>query len=203
MNLLDHNIGQLARRIPGATRIFNQYQLDFCCNGNQRLGDVLQERGINPQGVLAALTPLINEPQPDPKLSSLSTSDLIDHILSRYHALHREQLPELIRLARRVEHVHGEQAYSAPAAWPIIWRGCCRSWRATCRRRRRSCSRCSSVASTGAMVHGPISVMRFEHEQHGAALARLAELTNDLQRPGAPAPPGARSIPACANSART
>jgi regulator of cell morphogenesis and NO signaling len=31
---------------------------------------------------------------------------LIDHILERYHAVHREQLPELIRMARRVEAVH-------------------------------------------------------------------------------------------------
>ena len=31
---------------------------------------------------------------------------LIDHILTRYHAVHREQLPELVRMARRVEAVH-------------------------------------------------------------------------------------------------
>ncbi|MGL1180974.1 hemerythrin domain-containing protein, partial [Vibrio parahaemolyticus] len=37
------------------------------------------------------------------------TSALIDHILTRYHARHREQLPELIRLARRVESVHGDR----------------------------------------------------------------------------------------------
>ena len=31
---------------------------------------------------------------------------LIDHILARYHEVHRQQLPELIRMARRVEAVH-------------------------------------------------------------------------------------------------
>lgn len=31
---------------------------------------------------------------------------MIDHILSRYHEVHRAQLPELIRMARRVEAVH-------------------------------------------------------------------------------------------------
>lgn len=33
----------------------------------------------------------------------------MDHILTRYHAVHREQLPELIHLARKVERVHGER----------------------------------------------------------------------------------------------
>lgn len=36
-------------------------------------------------------------------------SELIDHLLARYHEVHRVQLPELIRLAKRVEHVHGER----------------------------------------------------------------------------------------------
>jgi len=30
---------------------------------------------------------------------------------------------------------------------------------------------------------GPIAVMRFEHDQHGAALERMAELTNDITPP--------------------
>ena len=29
-------------------------------------------------------------------------------------------------------------------------------------------------------TQGPIAVMRYEHDQHGAALQRLAELTNDI-----------------------
>jgi len=35
-----------------------------------------------------------------------SPSELIDYILTRYHEVHREQLPELIRMAARVEAVH-------------------------------------------------------------------------------------------------
>ena len=37
MTYLDQSLGQLARTIPGATRIFDQYQLDFCCAGNRTL----------------------------------------------------------------------------------------------------------------------------------------------------------------------
>ncbi len=33
------------------------------------------------------------------------------------------------------------------------------------------------------MVQGPISMMRFEHEQHGEGLEELARLTNDITPP--------------------
>jgi len=40
--------------------------------------------------------PAMNEP----------TGDLIDHIRERYHAVRRRELPELVALARKVEHAH-------------------------------------------------------------------------------------------------
>src|SRR3989344_3369539 len=40
-----------------------------------------------------------------------SPSALIDHILARYHEVHRQQLPELIRMARRVEAVHRDNPH--------------------------------------------------------------------------------------------
>lgn len=43
-------------------------------------------------------TPVTDAPQ--------ETAALIDHILARYHETHRRELPELVRLARKVEAVH-------------------------------------------------------------------------------------------------
>lgn len=111
------------------------------------------------------------------------TGELIDHILARFHERHRAQLPELIRLARRVEEVHGDRP-ECPAGladhlgtmeqellshmqkeeqvlFPMLARG------------------------MGAMASAPITVMRMEHDDHGTALQRLADLTNDLTPPAA------------------
>ncbi|SFH87411.1 regulator of cell morphogenesis and NO signaling [Modicisalibacter xianhensis] len=110
-----------------------------------------------------------------------SIDELIDHILARYHAVHRQQLPELIRLARRVEHVHDERR-DCPSGlaehlegmhqeleshmqkeemilFPLLKRGLAHS------------------------AHGPIAVMCFEHDEHGESLARLMALTHDIQTP--------------------
>ena len=41
MELLDQSVGWLARNIPGSTRVFHEFQLDFCCGGNQPLRQAL------------------------------------------------------------------------------------------------------------------------------------------------------------------
>ena len=108
-------------------------------------------------------------------------AELTAYIVARYHRRHREQLPELVQLARRVEQVHAAKS-DCPAGlaehlvamqqeleshmmkeeqvlFPLLARG------------------------LRANAQGPVTVMRFEHEQHHEAIARLAELTHGLQAP--------------------
>jgi regulator of cell morphogenesis and NO signaling len=44
-------------------------------------------------------------------------AEIIDHIIVRYHDRHREQLPELILQATKVERVHADKP-SVRKAWP-------------------------------------------------------------------------------------
>ncbi|MGB0899768.1 MAG: hemerythrin domain-containing protein, partial [Psychrobium sp.] len=44
----------------------------------------------------------------DPKWNSANNEELIEHILKRYHQVHRQQFSELIELATTVESVHSD-----------------------------------------------------------------------------------------------
>ena len=44
----------------------------------------------------------------DPKWNSATNEELIEHILKRYHQVHRQQFSELIELATTVESVHSD-----------------------------------------------------------------------------------------------
>ena len=111
MEMIDQSLGQLARRIPGATRVFDAHHFDFCCAGNRTLRTVAAAAGVDADSIVAELRSLedraANSQVTD--WSAATDTALVDHILARYHAVHREQLPELIRLARKVEQVHGER----------------------------------------------------------------------------------------------
>ncbi|MDR0458245.1 MAG: iron-sulfur cluster repair protein YtfE [Burkholderiaceae bacterium] len=180
--LLDQPLGQIARRLAGATAVFREYGLDFCCNGNRTLRAAASDASQDAGAIAARLQGLRLMAESDERdWAAASPKDLIAHILERYHEVHREQFPELIRLARRVEQVHGERA-ECPLGladhlcamqqmleshmqkeemilFPMIERG------------------------AGAMAGGPIYIMRMEHDEHGQELQRMAEMTNNLMPP--------------------
>ena len=180
--LLDDALGALARTIPGATALFHTHQLDFCCGGKKSLRAAAAERSLDTAPIVAALKALQAVPAGDGRDWQQATpAELIDHLLTRFHARHREQLPELIRLSRRVETVHADRPECPTGLadhlttmaealeshmqkeeqilFPILLRG------------------------FPPMVHMPINVMRQEHDEHGEALARLVALAHGLDMP--------------------
>lgn len=179
--LLDRTLGDIACSIPGATRVFHEFHLDFCCGGQKSLRQAALERGIDADRVQGRLLALSGEDAQETDWRQVPPERLIEHLLQRYHAVHREQLPELIRLAARVEQVHGDREHcplgltellidmqqelqshmqkEEQILFPMIQRG------------------------GGMMAGGPISVMRYEHDQHGETLERIVALTDDMQPP--------------------
>ena len=47
MALLEQTIASLACEIPGATRVFHKFKLDFCCGGQQPLKDAIAHRNLD------------------------------------------------------------------------------------------------------------------------------------------------------------
>ncbi|MBV2164028.1 MAG: hemerythrin domain-containing protein [Comamonas sp.] len=115
------------------------------------------------------------------QLQATSDQDLVKHILSRYHAIHREQLPELIRLAQKVESVHASSG-NCPHGLADCLQGLAQELDAHMRKEEMVLFPLISRGQ-GAMAAMPINVMRMEHEDHGAELQRLAALTHDITTP--------------------
>jgi regulator of cell morphogenesis and NO signaling len=102
-SLKNRTIGEIAATLPGATAVFRKFKLDYCCGGDVALAEAVRKHGLDIATIEAALAALdLSKPAPAPE----ATDALIEHILNRYHATHRRELPELIRLARKVEAVH-------------------------------------------------------------------------------------------------
>ena len=97
------SVGEIAAVLPGASTIFRRTGIDFCCQGHVSLEDAARRRRLDLERLEAALGALDPAaPQPVPQ----ETDALIDYIQTRYHDGHRQQIPELIELSRKVEVVH-------------------------------------------------------------------------------------------------
>lgn len=174
----NQSLGVLAVQLPGATAIFRKLKLDFCCGGQQTLGDACAEKGLDAEQVLQKLRALEHTEE----LPHTPTPvELVDHILRRFHEVHRQQLPELIRMARRVEAVHRDH--------PQVPKGLADHLETMQEELLDHMAKEEQIlfpmltAGGNPMVSRPIGVMRHEHVSHGAQLEKLATLTTQHQPP--------------------
>jgi regulator of cell morphogenesis and NO signaling len=182
MNLLDQPLGELARDIPGATRIFNEHGLDFCCGGHVSLRAAATIKDFDPEVIALRLQQAIAAATPaDRDWNAATPAELVEHIVSRYHDTHREQLPELVRLAHRVETVHGEKPECPRGLGELLER--IQVEMESHMQKEEQILFPMLASGHGAMATGPIAVMRREHDQHGENLAQMAVLTNDISLP--------------------
>jgi regulator of cell morphogenesis and NO signaling len=185
MELVDQSLGQLARRIAGATRVFDNHHFDFCCGGNQSLRSAAAAAGVEVAPIVAELHALQARAASGTERDwdNATPTELVDHLLTRYHAVHREQLPELIRLARKVEQVHGERP-DCPVGLADHLTEMAQELESHMRKEEDVLFP-MIVRGHGAMAKAPISVMRMEHDDHGVALRRLEALTDGITPPRA------------------
>lgn len=178
---LNTPLGDLARSIPGATRVFHAHRLDFCCNGHITLAEAANRKQINAQLLSAELSSLQADTSTGTDWQQAAPSALIEHILERYHDVHRDQLPELIRLARRVEQVHGQRP-NCPNGLADHLDTMQQELESHMLKEEKILFPMLIEGQQNAAA-GPVSVMRFEHDQHGESLDELMRLTNDITAP--------------------
>jgi regulator of cell morphogenesis and NO signaling len=181
IDYLNSPLGDLARSIPGATKVFHDFRLDFCCNGHKTLAEAAKRKKINPQQVIDSLHVLTCDADDEQDWTAASPAELIDHILQRYHARHREQVPELIRLARRVEQVHGDRP-DCPNGLADHLTDMLQELESHMLKEEQILFPLLASGMSD-LAGGPISVMRYEHDQHGDALEGVIALTNDITPP--------------------
>lgn len=188
---INDTVGAIVRDHPALSRLFEQAQVDYCCGGQKTLAEACAKRGIDPQAFLKELeTFAATEPAPEVDLNALSLTELVEHIERLHHAYLHTELPRLEAMVTKVAKVHGDKeprlaqvrdlflALSAELAthlmkeeqvlFPMI-----RQLEASGTLPQFHCGR----------VANPIHRMEFEHDEAGATLAQLRQLTDDYTPP--------------------
>lgn len=105
----DTIIGELATHYPNAIPVLERLGLDYCCGGQRRLGNAVAEAGLEWPSVAAQLDEALalDEAKDSPSWAEASLVELMVHILERYHAKLREDLPMLSGMGEKVVSAHG------------------------------------------------------------------------------------------------
>ena len=183
VTLVEKSVGQVAAEYPEATQVFDRYGIDFCCGGGTALEIACEERGLDLLQVLSEIREARQRRvRPERRWDRASALDLVDHILEDFHEPLRQELPRLEALAKKFHEVHG-------AKDPVGFAEILRQVIALRRELELHMAKEEQILfpmiqrGVGAAAGSPIRVMRQEHDEAGAALARLRELTHDFTVP--------------------
>lgn len=177
----DRTLGQLAASHAGASRVFHRHGLDFCCGGAVSLAEAAAANGLDVELLLDELRAEAERPDGFERWNERPLDELIDHLLEHFHEAHREEVPRLLAMARKVEEVHADK--------PTCPRGLAAHLERMSAELEEHMQKEEQIlfpmvrAGRGRAAMMPIQVMEQEHRDHGANLERLRALTDDYTPP--------------------
>jgi len=177
----DRLLADLAVEHPAASRVFHRHGLDFCCHGRVSVKDACAKAGLDAGAVLAELEAATRAGDEGTRFDSVSFPQLVEHILEHFHADHREELPRLLEMARRVEKVHADKA-DCPVGLAAHLEAVAESLEDHMQKEEQVLFPLI-LAGRGRQAGMPISVMEDEHQDHGTNLAKLRQLAHEFVAP--------------------
>ena len=174
-------LGELVAAIPAAARVFHRYGLDFCCGGKQSLAQACAAEQLDPEAVIQEIETTAASEQEQVRWDQRPLEELIQHILDRYHAPLKTEIPRLADLARQVEDAHRDRP-DRPAGLADLLEEVRTAVESHLAKEEQVLFPLI-LSGRGQMAHMPVQVMIKEHEDHGQNLRRIRELTNDLRIP--------------------
>jgi regulator of cell morphogenesis and NO signaling len=184
--LPDRTVGEIVADNPSQARVFQAFGIDFCCQGGRTLRETCALKGLGLKTVVeqleasaAAKTPPENNP------ALLPPVELIQHILDKNHAYLRAELPRIHAMSERVAEVHGGHTPSLVEVFQVFC-AMAEELESHMMKKEQILFPAIQALCAGSRVmplDGPVACMLQEHDDAGAALARMRELTNGFTPP--------------------
>jgi len=181
MDYRNQPLGALAVAIPRATRLFRQYDLDFCCGGKQTLLRAVSKKDLDIDLIERLLAEIEQQPETSVNWQTATLTEIIHYIIPRFHDRHRQELPELVLMAEKVERVHGDKD-ACPHGLAVQLQTILDELTSHMMKEEQILFP-MIVSGMGRQASGPISVMEREHDDAGNILEEIKRLTNNVTPP--------------------
>ncbi len=185
--LLDRTVGELVAERPGRSRVFQAFQIDFCCQGGRTLREACDHKAVAHESVVEQLeAELVAKSTPAPNPAELPPHELAAYIFQTHHQFLWRELPRLHAMSERVAKVHGGHT---PSLVELVDVFCRLEEELTTHLMKEEMILFPAIAEMSegrgepVAVGGPIDCMLQEHSEAGEALARLRELSHGFQPP--------------------
>jgi regulator of cell morphogenesis and NO signaling len=181
---------------PQTIPVFERLGIDFCCGGNRPLDEACAAANVNVDEVLKSLESVLAEPVrlSDRELRAGSLAELISHIVTTHHGYVRTQVPEIHKLMEKVYTKHGEN-HPELANIRGIFQGVGQELMMHMMKEENILFPYIERMEESVVLHDPIlpppfgtvanpvRMMEHEHDQAGAALKEMREMSQGYTPP--------------------
>jgi regulator of cell morphogenesis and NO signaling len=107
-NFETRTVAEIALAEPVATRVFEDFGIDYCCGGKAPFIDACRRANADPQKVIELVESEIGRGNSLPSEDFETLTALIDHIEATHHVFTRSEIEHLTPLMAKVLRVHGD-----------------------------------------------------------------------------------------------
>ncbi|MDX1638135.1 MAG: iron-sulfur cluster repair di-iron protein [Balneolaceae bacterium] len=187
-------IGELVADDYRNAQIFKKFGLDFCCGGGKTLEEACRNKGIDIESLIRELNMLGEQTPSGDNYKDWSPDFLIDYIINNHHNYVRNKLPDMLGDARRVAKVHG-RAHPENVKILQLLESMSGELENHLRKEEeilfpyvKALVVAEKSESERKVPHfktaaDPIRMMEEEHEEAGATMAEIRELSNNFNPP--------------------
>ena len=195
---IQRSLGSLVTEYPPLRAVFEKHRLDYCCNGKQTLQQAAEKAELDLdvlQNELASVIKTAAAETAAKDWNSEKAEHLCRYIVDRHHGFMRAHLPRLRSLFDDVRAAHGATHGQLIDALRQVFDGLAAEIEMHLDKEEQVLfpyiEQIERHVSDGApmpevhcgTVQNPIRQMEYEHDNAGAALAKMRQLSSDYQPP--------------------
>src|SRR5690242_12777850 len=106
-NLSNKTLSQIVTDHYQAARVFEKYQLDFCCKGKRSLQSACSEFNLPIEDILNELSELLSKHNEELQFNQMSIAELTGYIVRVHHTYVKLNAPMIANYLLKVATKHG------------------------------------------------------------------------------------------------
>ena len=179
-------VADIATANPGTIKVFQRHRIDFCCGGRIPLGEVCDAHQIPAPVLIGELEQALSATELEVDWTTASLASLVSYIQARFHRPLEEEMPRLRAMVDKVVSRHGARLPRL-ALLQQTFAGLQHELLDHMKKEDVVLFPAIVALEAGAApgrsagwtwIDQPIGAMEAEHASAGAALERIAELTD-------------------------
>ena len=106
-SILNKTVREIATENPSSVKVFEALGIDYCCGGKSSLQQACERANVAPEHVIEMLSKVDGRAQSESNWAAASAPQLIAHIVNVHHAYTRNEIPRISALLDKVCARHG------------------------------------------------------------------------------------------------